>query len=126
MKWIAIFLVIITTSIFAFQFSLGVFEYQTGPRGFAKFSEEVDIGKFSLGINHWIFFRAYDFGFYDFPNRLTPYQWESSGGWWDVYIRFYITDVVFLQFLHRSEHNFDGIRYLNIHWYNFFEIGFNF
>ncbi|OOC42178.1 hypothetical protein XO08_07800 [Thermosipho sp. 1074] len=72
--------------------------------------------------------RGYGFKnlFYNFPNRITPFNWESSGGWWDVWIRLNFADDMFFQFLHRSEHNFDNLRYLNIHWYNFFEFGFSF
>lgn len=110
----------------AAEFSLGIFEYQNGIRGFANIKNEIDIGQFTLGLKHWIFFRAYNFGKFDFPKRITPFDWESSGGWWDVYVRFNFTDNFFFQFLHRSEHNFDGIHYLNIHWYNFFEFGFSF
>jgi len=126
MKLLVILLIVFSVVAFSFNFSLGVFEYGSGVRGVASFHNEVNIGKFDLGIRHWIFFRAYDFGFYDFPNRITPFKWESSGGWWDVYVRFNINKDVYLQFLHRSEHNFDGCRYLNIHWYNFFELGFKF
>ena len=120
--------VFLCVGIFAmsFTFSLGLFEYSSGVRGFASFQNEINVGKFDLGLKHWIFWRAYDFGFYDFPKRITPFNWESSGGWWDVYIRFNINETTYLQFLHRSEHNFDGLDYLKIHCYNFFEIGFNF
>ena len=126
MRLLVILLIVFSVIAFSFNFSLGVFEYGSGVRGVASFHNEVSIGKFDLGIRHWIFFRAYDFGFYDFPNRITPFQWESSGGWWDVYIRLNITDNVYLQFLHRSEHNFDGLDYLKIHWYNFFELSIKF
>jgi hypothetical protein len=126
MRLAIIVFTIIVSTIFAFEFSLGVFEYQTGPRGFAKFEQEIDVGKFSLGIRHWIFFRAYDFGFYDFPHRITPFNWESSGGWWDVYVKFYLTPDMWIYFLHRSEHNFDGLHFLNIHWYNFFGFAYIF
>ena len=126
MRILVLAILVLSFSLFAFTFSLGVFEYQTGPRGYAEFSKEVNVGKFDFGIKHWIFFRVYDFGFYDFPKRLTPYQWESSGGWWDVYVKLNLSDNVYLKFLHRSEHNFDGGSYLKIHWYNFFGIYFEF
>ncbi len=54
MRLAIIVFTIIVSTIFAFEFSLGVFEYQTGPSGFAKFSQAEDIGPFTLGITHWI------------------------------------------------------------------------
>ena len=124
MRMIVLMLLLLSVVIFSVEFSLGAFEYSNGPSMFAKFEIRKEIGPFELGLTHWIFWRAYDFGFYNFPERITPFSWESRGGWWDVYVKLNFTKSFYFKFLHRSEHNFDGCRYLNIHWYNFFEFGF--
>lgn len=126
MRLAIIVLTIIVSTIFAFEFSIGAFEYQTGPSMYAKFEQVENIGPFELGIRNWIFWRAYDFGFYNFPERITPFKWESRGVWYDVWVKLYFTKNFSFMFLHRSEHNLDGIKYLNIHWYNFFELSFEF
>jgi hypothetical protein len=122
---IILFLIFSFVFAFAFEFSVGAFEYLNGTVGYASFNEAVRINRLELGIKHWIFWRAFDFGFYDFPNRITPFNWESKGGWWDVWIKLHLTEQCSVFFLHRSEHNFDGLDFLRIHWYNFFGIEFN-
>ena len=124
MRTFVVILLVLSLSLFAVEFSVGVFEYSNGPSMFAKFGIHKTLGPIEVGITHWIFWKAWDFGFYGWPNRITPYQWASLGGWWDPYIRINFNDSVYFLFKHRSEHNFDNYRFLNIHWYNFFELGF--
>ena len=125
MKILTIGLIMISILTLAVGFSIGAFEYNSGPSMYAKFDIDKEVGPFEFALTHWIFWRIYDFGFYNFPQRITPFNWQSRGGWWDVSVKLNFTDSFYFKFLHRSEHNFDGLDYLKIHWYNFFELGLN-